>query len=199
MTRATGPAGQPISHVEWVDPLTLRANDYNPNRVARPELALLKLSLMENGWTQPIVARVDGEIVDGFHRWTLARTDAEVAALTGGLVPVVRLPAIDPATQRMATIRHNRARGSHHVLRMADIIADLHGMGLADGEIGRRLGMDPEEVGRLLDRGNMLKRGAGAAFSKGWTTADPDALPAEVRDMARGSVRGRSVPKEAKP
>ena len=155
-----GHKNQPISTVTWRDANELRANDYNPNIVFRPELQLLKLSLLENGWTMPIVIRDDDEIVDGFHRWTLCREDKQVAALTSGMVPTVTLAATDPATQRAATIRHNRARGTHHVLRMADIVHDLTRLGLPAGEIGRRLGMDGEEVDRLLDRGNMLHRGA---------------------------------------
>jgi ParB-like chromosome segregation protein Spo0J len=186
------PSTQPLASVEWVDPRTLRANDYNPNKVARPELALLRLSLLENGWTQPIVARRDGEIVDGFHRWTLGTTDPDVAALAGGLVPVVRLADIDPATQRMATIRHNRARGSHAVIRMADIVNDLAAMGVSRPDIAHRLGMDDEEVDRLMDHGRMTKRGTLGAtgFSKGWTTADP----ADVTDEQRGEPgRPRTV------
>lgn len=160
--------GQPIDSVEWVSPKTLTANDYNPNKVAPPELRLLKLSLLENGWTQPIVATPDDVIVDGFHRWTLGSTDREVIAMTDGLVPVVRLDA-DVATLRMATIRHNRARGSHHVLKMADIVAFLiEEAGVDPEEVMRRLGMDDEEVDRLLDRGQMTKRGAGDDWSSGW-------------------------------
>lgn len=172
MRPVTGPKAQPISYVEWVDPRTLRGNDYNPNHVAPPEMALLKLSIMENGWTQPIVTRTVGEdgiaeIVDGFHRWTLGIGDPDVRALTGGLVPVCRLLSIDPVTQRMATIRHNRARGTHAVVKMADIVEALRRLGEDEAGIAKRLGMEPEEVTRLLMRGGMSKRG-GAEWNKGW-------------------------------
>lgn len=163
---------QPVSVVSWVDRDLLQANDWNPNHQAPPEFRLLKTSILENGWTQPIVARVAGdhyEIVDGFHRWSVSG-DKEVAALTGGLVPVVVLAAeTDDAVARMATIRHNRARGTHGVLPMADIVADLIERGLDQGEIGARLGMDPEEVDRLADRGVMVRRGAAEGFNNGWT------------------------------
>lgn len=169
MDTPKGVDAQPLAKVEWLEPGTLRANDYNPNHVAPPEMRLLKLSIMENGWTQPIVAHEDGEIVDGFHRWTLGSTDKDVRALTGGLVPVVRLAKTPPDLARMATIRHNRARGNHYVVKMADIVHDLkHQYGLAHEEIGKRLGMDGEEVERLLDRGDSLKRNAGADFNSGW-------------------------------
>lgn len=149
----------------------LASNLWNPNVQAPPELRLLKTSILENGWTQPIVVRDHGdryEIVDGFHRWTVAE-HREIAALTDGQVPVVVLPPTDEATARMATVRHNRARGTHHVLGMSSIVSDLIGRGLAPEEVGRRLGMDAEEVDRLADRGDMLKRHAADDFNTGWT------------------------------
>lgn len=166
---------QPVAKVVWMPREALAANDWNPNHQAPPEHRLLKKSILENGWTQPIVARdnpggMKPEIVDGYHRW-LVSEDPEIAALTGGYVPVVTLAATDDATARMATIRHNRARGTHGVVGMADIVADLLAAGIAPDEIGRRLEMDPEEVDRLADRGVMPKRGAGAEFSNGWTVA----------------------------
>jgi ParB-like chromosome segregation protein Spo0J len=159
---------QPISSVEWVDRNTLKANDYNPNKMAKTELGLLKVSIMEDGWTQPIVARLDGEIVDGFHRWTVS-ADKDVAALTDGLVPVVFIREIDPARQRMATIRHNRARGQHYVMSMADIVSELvEEHDVEPAELQKRLGMEKEEVVRLLDRGQMVKRAGNDDFKPAW-------------------------------
>lgn len=162
---------QPVSTVRWVPRDQLSANDWNPNKQAPPEHRLLRTSILENGWTQPIVARDHGdtwEIVDGYHRWTVA-ADPVVAALTGGLVPIVLLPQCPPDMARLATIRHNRARGTHHVLGMADLVADLLELGLTPDEIGRRLEMDDEEVDRLADRGQMTKRHAAGSFNNGWT------------------------------
>lgn len=161
---------QPISKVEWVDPATLRANNYNPNHVAKPEMALLKQSIMEDGWTQPIVAMPDGEIVDGFHRWTLGSTDKDIQAMSGGVVPVVRVKP-DPAQQRMATIRHNRARGAHAVLKMADIVNELVDMGVPPEEIEARVGMEPEEVNRLIYRGSKKKLSGGEEMGQAWKPA----------------------------
>jgi len=159
---------QPISSVQWVERDTLKANDYNPNKMAKTELGLLKVSIMEDGWTQPIVARLDGEIVDGFHRWTVS-ADKDVAKLTGGLVPVVFIKEIDPARQRMATIRHNRARGQHYVMSMADIVSELvDELEVKPEELQKRLGMEKEEVVRLLERGEMVKRAGNDEFKPAW-------------------------------
>ena len=159
----------PISDVRWVPYNTLRANDYNPNHQAPPEFRLLKISILTSGWTQPIVIRDDGQIVDGFHRWLLVDQDDEVRKFTKGLVPVVTLIESDPAEQRMATIRHNRARGVHAVIPMADIVRDLvDDYGVDRERLETLLQMDFEEVDRLYDRGDMTKRGAAAEFNKGW-------------------------------
>jgi hypothetical protein len=69
----------------------------------------------------------------------------------------------------MSTIRHNRARGNHGVLKMADIVRTLaHEMKIPAEEIMRRLGMEDEEVDRLQDTGGMIERGSAAAFANGW-------------------------------
>lgn len=169
MTHPMGCDDQPVSSVLWVPREDLRANDYNPNHVAPPERKLLKLSIVEDGWTQPIVRRTDNEIVDGFHRWQTS-ADGDVWRMTDGLVPVVTIDP-DPAHQRMSTIRHNRARGTHAVVRMADIVAQLVDSGLAADEVGHRLGMEPEEVRRLLDRGRMIDRGRAPELGAAWVPA----------------------------
>lgn len=143
---------------------------------APPELLLLRLSILEDGWTSPIVVRpptgkgdkVTYEITDGYHRWLVSK-DPDVFAMTGGMVPVCILVS-DPASQRLSTIRHNRARGTHHVVKMADIVAELaNDLHLDTKEIGRRLGMEREEVQRLLDRGSLLK--TDGEFGPAWAPA----------------------------
>ncbi len=161
-------AKQPISSVQWVPRGTLKANFYNPNSVAPPEMDLLKLSILEDQWTQPIVALPDMTIVDGFHRW-MASNDPAIRAMTGGLVPVVTIEA-DAEHRMISTIRHNRARGTHAVLRMAEIVAAMMKAGLKPAEICRRLGMEDEELERLLDRTGMTVRGSAGVdgFGRAW-------------------------------
>lgn len=157
---------QPIARVQWVKREKLTANDYNPNKVASPEMHLLKQSILEDGWTQPIVALEDGTIVDGFHRWTIS-ADAKVSALTDGHVPVVFIAA-DPVHRRMSTIRHNRARGTHHVLPMAKIIQMMIDEGVDPHEIMARLGMEDEEVERLAARVGLPLKIEQTEFSSAW-------------------------------
>lgn len=160
---------QPLNQIEWVPRAFLHANLYNPNHISPIEMELLKISILEDGWTQPIVARRSGEIVDGYHRW-LTSAEPEVRAMTDSLVPVVWLPDdVSPEHQVMSTIRHNRARGSHAVLKMASIVRSLiDEQGMTREQVMERLQMDWEEVDRLYDRGGMLTRVAKSAFNNGW-------------------------------
>lgn len=149
-------SNQPLSRITWIHRDELKPNNYNPNKVAPPELKLLKISIQEDGWTQPIVANADMTIVDGFHRWTVSG-HKEIFALTDGLVPVVVLNPTDENQKRMATIRHNRARGTHGVLEMSDIVTDMVNNGLSGEEIMERLMMEKDEVVRLLFKAGIPK------------------------------------------
>ena len=163
----------PIDKLVWLSATELTANFYNPNKVFMPELNLLKRSLIVDGWTHPIVARPDKEIIDGFHRWYLTSNDVAVSELSDGQVPVVYLATENLAHQMMSTIRHNRARGSHLVLKMSVIVQDLiDKQGLSVAEIMAGLGMEKEEVERLYDKGTMVDHGSGDDFASGWV---PDA------------------------
>lgn len=171
--RCIGTDKQPVNNVIWIHRKALKPNHYNPNSVAPPEMELLKTSIMEDGWTQPIVVLPEDEegnyvIVDGFHRYTVSGY-ADVAEMTENHVPCV-IVNIDMTHRMMSTIRHNRARGTHAVLSMADIVAAMVNDGVALEEIMQRLGMEDEEVFRLTARAGlpetMIKRGTtfGKAF-----------------------------------
>ena len=166
-------SSQPLSNVEWVSRNTITPNDYNPNKQPPPEHRLLKVSILEDGWTQPIVVFDDGQggspvIVDGEHRWRVSE-DKEVAAMTGGKVPIVRIKGTREH-RMMSTIRHNRARGEHHVLPMAEIVRALLEGGIASEDVQFLLQMEDEEVERLAERAGMptvISRDD-PNFAKGW-------------------------------
>ena len=164
---------QPLDNIQWIDRDKLSPNNYNPNKVAPPELKLLKISILEDGWTQPIVVNSDMSIVDGFHRWTVSG-HKEIYAITKGKVPVVILAESNVAQRKMATIRHNRARGTHGVLEMSKIIQSMVDDGVTGEEIASRLQMDKDEVVRLLYRSGIPKSEVfkDAEFSKAWEPED---------------------------
>ena len=159
---------QPLDTLKWMSRESLNPNDYNPNHVAPVELDLLRLSMLSDGWTQPIVATPDGKIIDGYHRWTLS-AEPEIANMTGGKVPVVVLNKESQDDLRASTIRHNRARGTHAVLRMAEIVRDLIDIHkLTKEAVMIRLGMEEEELDRLYDFSGMTSRGSNDKLGLGW-------------------------------
>lgn len=139
----------PLSSLQWVDRTVLHANDYNPNKVSEDNLQLLTQSILTNGWTLPIVVRPDYTIIDGFHRWTVSGREPLLSKL-GGKVPVVIVDHQgDESADVYGTITHNRARGTHLLEPMKAIVKKLLDEGKSINEIGRQLGMKPEEVFRL--------------------------------------------------
>ena len=140
----------PLSTLEWVEREKLRANEYNPNKVSKENLKLLTQSILTNGWTLPIVVRPDYTIIDGFHRWTVSGQEPLLSKLHGK-VPVVKVAHTDEAEDIYGTITHNRARGTHLLEPMKAIVKRLLGEGKTVQEIGKQLGMRPEEVFRLSD------------------------------------------------
>ena len=139
----------PLSSLQWVDRVQLKANDYNPNKVSEENLKLLTQSILTNGWTLPIVVRPDYTIIDGFHRWTVSGREPLLSKL-GGKVPVVIVDhAGDESADVYGTITHNRARGTHLLEPMKAIVKKLMDEGKTVAEIGKQLGMKPEEIFRL--------------------------------------------------
>ena len=140
----------PLSTLEWVDRNKLRPNDYNPNKVSKENLKLLTQSILTNGWTLPIVVRPDYTIIDGFHRWTVSGEEPLYSMLEGK-VPVVKVAHEDQSEDIYGTVTHNRARGTHLLEPMKAIVKRLMDEGKTVQEIGKQLGMKPEEVFRLSD------------------------------------------------
>lgn len=140
----------PLSTLQWVDRDRVKPNDYNPNKVSKQNLELLKQSILTNGWTLPIVVRPDFTIIDGFHRWTVAGEEP-LKSMLEGKVPVVIVEHKDKAGNIYGTVTHNRARGTHLLEPMKAIVRELVGEGKSVEEIGKQLGMRPEEIFRLSD------------------------------------------------
>ena len=158
---------KPVANVQIVDRDSLKPNDYNPNKVTEDNLKLLEKSIEVNGWTLPIVVRPDMTIIDGFHRWTVAGREPLRSKLNGK-VPVVIVDHKDHAEDIYGTITHNRARGTHLLEPMKNIVKELLNEGKPIDEIAKQLGMRREEVFRLSDisRDDFLKMLANENYSR---------------------------------
>ena len=169
---------EPTDCVLWVKNSLVHANDYNPNSVAPKEMELLKISISEDGYTQPIVTvGVDNayEVVDGFHRHRVGKEDSEIQSRVHGYLPIVVINSdrTDKGDRIAATIRHNRARGKHKVDAMSDIVLDLRKRNWNDEKIARELGMEPDEVLRLAQITGLAEMFKDQEFSTAWE-ADVD-------------------------
>jgi ParB-like chromosome segregation protein Spo0J len=164
---------EPVDCVIWAKSDLVHANDYNPNSVAPPEMKLLEHSILEDGYTQPIVTWPHDEkleVVDGFHRNRVGKESKEVLSRVKGYLPVVVIRDSQAGVgDRMAsTVRHNRARGKHRVEAMSEIVVELKRRNWSDSKIAKNLGMDEDEVLRLCQITGMAELFADADFSKSW-------------------------------
>lgn len=164
----------PVYNVMATPIENIHANSYNPNSVAPPEMKLLELSVWEDGYTMPVVCYKTGdneyEIVDGFHRYSLMNPKSKsfsrrIYDREEGKLPIVVIDK--PIQDRMAsTIRHNRARGSHSIELMTNIVAELTQSGMSDAWIVKHIGMDADELLRLKQLSGLAALFADKEFSE---------------------------------
>lgn len=162
----------PVYNVIAVPIEKIQANAYNPNHVAPPEMKLLYKSILEDGYTMPIVCyylkdKDRYEIVDGFHRYRTMLEHKDIYDRENGCLPVVVIDK-DLSNRMASTIRHNRARGSHSIELMTGIIADLVKSGMSDAWIMKNIGMDADELLRLKQISGLAELFKDKDFSKGW-------------------------------
>lgn len=170
---------EPVDCVLWVKNDNVVANDYNPNKVAPPEMELLEVSIMNDGYTQPIVTwnnseKHKTEVIDGFHRNRVGKESKIVKQRIYGYLPIVDIRKEQSGkNDRIAsTIRHNRARGKHQVNAMSEIVIELKNRNWTNKRISKQLGMDEEEVLRLCQVSGLEHLFSDNDFSKAWESSD---------------------------
>lgn len=170
---------EPVDCVIWVPNEKITANDYNPNKVAPPEMELLEISIMNDGYTQPIVTWPNNEketieVIDGFHRNRVGKESKIVKNRVHGYLPIVLIRHEQSSkNDRIAsTIRHNRARGKHQINAMSEIVIELKNRNWENARIAKQLGMDEEEVLRLCQISGLEHLFNDNDFSKAWESDD---------------------------
>jgi len=161
----------------WVKNDDVTANDYNPNSVAPPEMELLRLSIENDGYTQPIVTWKDEEqieVIDGFHRNRVGKECEGIRKRVHGYLPIVVVneEQTEKKNRIASTIRHNRARGKHKVEAMSDIVLELKNRNWKNSRICKELGMEEDEVLRLCQITGLEDLFKDEEFSKSWDIAD---------------------------
>lgn len=162
----------PALGIQLVPVDSVQGNDYNPNKVAPPEMRLLQLSIAKDGLTMPVVVADDPEtqghvVVDGFHRTTVVKTIKKVRDSLAGYLPVVKLNK-SVEDRITSTVRHNMARGTHQVELSAKLVTALKKHNWTNERIGMELGMDPDEVLRLKQITGLAEAFADKEFSQAW-------------------------------
>lgn len=167
---------EPVDCVLWIKGDEVIANDYNPNNVAPPEMELLKTSIMCDGFTQPIVSFIENDkytVIDGFHRNRVGKELKEVKERIKGYLPltVIRPSQEDRGDRIASTIRHNRARGKHRIDGMSEIVLELKRRNWSDKKIAKNLGMDADEILRLVQITGLKEMFADKEFSFAWESS----------------------------
>lgn len=160
----------PVNHIVWARAEELKPNLYNPNVVFGPEMTLLERSILEQGWTAPVlVHRGSLIIIDGFHRVVLALHSPLVLKKYNGIVPTAGLE-VDLPTAMLITIRMNRAKGSHVAAKMSAIVHELIDVHNLDRqELAREIGATLDEIDLLYqDDVFTAKKIPEWSFSKAW-------------------------------
>jgi hypothetical protein len=165
------PFSDPVDLVQWIPSENVHANAYNPNRVAPAEMNLLYTSILLDGFTQPIVSYYLGggqyEVTDGFHRDRIGADYPDISKRMYGYLPLSVI--YKPLDERIgSTIRHNRARGTHQIRPMSEIVISLTKMGWSDEKISRDLGMELDEIIRLKQVSGLKDAFQNHEFSKSW-------------------------------
>lgn len=168
----------PVYNVLSVSLDKIHANDYNPNRVAPPEMALLETSIWEDGYTQPVVCFFDAEkdkyiVVDGFHRYTVLKTSKRIFDREQGMLPIVVINK-EIGDRMASTIRHNRARGTHNIELMSSIVSELIEMGKGDAWICKHIGMSADELLRLKQITGLASLFLNKDFSAAWEPVEEE-------------------------
>jgi len=197
---------EPVDFVKWIKNDNVTSNDYNPNKVAPTEMKLLELSIVNDGYTQPIVTwsnedKGKTEVIDGFHRNRVGKESKVVNERVQGYLPTVDIRKEQSAkNDRMAsTIRHNRARGKHQIDAMSEIVIELKNRNWKNTRIARELGMDEEEVLRLCQISGLEELFTDKDFSNAWEAKESNDDWEDITDQVDEEIISATrIPNENK-
>tara|TARA_R100001460_G_scaffold8441_4_gene20875 strand:- start:2671 stop:3480 length:810 start_codon:yes stop_codon:yes gene_type:complete len=166
-------------------------NTYNPNRQSDDEFELLKRSMTEDGFTQPIVCVHHEEqegmfrIVDGEHRWRCSKE------LGYEEIPIVVTP-MTYEQARIATLRHNRARGSEDIELTSEVLRDLEKLGALDWAQDSLM-MDDLELQRMIEDIPAPEAMADEEFGTAWIPTDSDSAEDSVKGTEHKTADGTMI------
>lgn len=119
------------------------ANPWNPNRMDDFMRDKLRQMIAAQGFTKPVIVRECGEryeIIDGEHRWNIAKE------LGFSKVPVVNLGAVDDVEARLMTIQLNETHGESQTEDLVRVVSDIERAG---GDLAL-LPFDRDDIASML-------------------------------------------------
>jgi ParB-like chromosome segregation protein Spo0J len=182
----------PVGLVKWVPIEKVCPNDYNPNSVAQKEMQLLYISIKNDGYTQPVVTFYDKKkqkyiIVDGFHRYFTCKSNKDIYDKNNGLLPIVVIEK-DINDRMASTVRHNRARGSHSITGMSNMVFEMLNNGAKDADICNRLGLEKEELIRYKHITGFSKLFAKQNYNNSWETEKQLKYKKDYLNKTKGQI-----------
>lgn len=153
-----------------VDITELISNEYNPNRMPKKEMNLLKDCIEKFGFLFPIICNWDADkgkyrIIDGYHRYESLK---RIGSKTARIIDL----NIEYHDAVQLTVLMNRIKGLHQVEKMSDLIVKLEDLGMEDTEISKNLGMEAEEYIRLKQQLGIAHAFKNHEYSNSWTIKD---------------------------
>jgi len=118
-------------------------NSYNPNEMDEKTMELTRLSMREEGFSDPIDIDPSGMILDGEHRWRIAKE-----------LGITHIPVFikerygDDAV--ITTIRKDRTHGEPDLVKLSTIVGELVDT-FGQDEVTRRLGYDENEQRAFME------------------------------------------------
>jgi len=162
-------------NVQTVPLRSLAPPKWGTTYIMRPEKLLLRVSMLESGWLQPLVAKAsDNTLIDGAKRWEMALSDEKFLMKYGHDVPVV-FHEVDEIDAMMLHVRLNRAKGNVHPVGLSRMVKAVIASGkYSERDILNKLIMSNDELDLLLNHGLLKKKHwQEHEYSKAW-------IPVEV-------------------
>lgn len=126
--------------IQMVETERLKPNEYNPNVMTDEQFDSLVKDFEDNGFVgQPIIIDRNNGIIDGEHRWRVAKH------LGFEKVPVVYFNPKDEDHKKILTVGWNAKRGEFSPTKLAEIINELSQRHTLE-ELSGKLGFSPNKL-----------------------------------------------------
>jgi len=144
-----------IKHVPLYD---LKLDENNPNKMNKRQRGMLKASLMQYGFVQPLVIDGDNVCINGNQKLELCQTDDDLKA-KHPKVPCVIMSELTEQERLMLQQALNKIHGEHDRGKDAEIFDKLIGDGAGD-TLSKLLGTKEDSLVKRIEKEKQFQIGA---------------------------------------